>query len=60
LRDCSGALSAPDRIVALSSVMKPFFTLLAFAAASVASHAAPFEIKDGDRVLLLGDALLER
>src|SRR5262245_38588312 len=40
--------------------MKPFFTLLAFAAASVASHAAPFELKDGDRVLLLGDALLER
>lgn len=38
--------------------MKTFAAFLALSAA--ASFAAPFELKDGDRVLLLGDALLER
>ena len=37
--------------------MKIFALVLASA---VCAAAAPFELKDGDRVLLLGDALLER
>lgn len=37
--------------------MKPFLAALALASSL---HAAPFPIKEGDRVLLLGDALLER
>src|SRR6478736_5890420 len=37
--------------------MKIFALVLASAVCAV---AAPFELKDGDRVLLLGDALLER
>jgi len=35
-------------------------TLFALLVSTVGAVAAPFEIKDGDRVLLLGDALLER
>ncbi len=37
--------------------MKTIILLLAFVTAAI---AAPFEIKEGDRVLLLGDTLLER
>src|SRR4051794_16237702 len=39
------------------SFMKILLALLLLVTAAV---AAPFEIKEGDRILLLGDALLER
>ncbi len=41
----------------ISIAMKSIILLLAFV---TAAFAAPFEIKEGDRVLLLGDTLLER
>jgi hypothetical protein len=48
-------LSAPAVATKGISAARPDTTLLASK-----EKAAPFEIKDGDRVLLLGDALLER
>jgi putative heme-binding domain-containing protein len=46
-------------LAVLSRPNMKLFVLLTFAAATCAC-AAPFELKEGDRVLLLGDALLER
>src|ERR1700743_3312800 len=45
----------------LPRLMRPLLRLLVCVLGLASLHAAePFEIKDGDRVLFLGDTLLER
>ena len=43
-----------------SFLRSAFFVLLALSAARAATPAPRFELRDGDRVVLLGDTLVER